>query len=92
MVLGVGAAIVLLITAIAALVFFLSGDTSGLHLLANLVGIALLLAFGAVLATLGQTLRQGLASGRAQAHAQAHAQARAARLKQMQETLTAPHG
>jgi hypothetical protein len=80
-VLGVGAAIVLLITAIAALVFFLSGDTSGLHLLANLVGIALLVAFGAVLATLGQTLVQGLAYGRAQARAQA----RAARLRLVQE-------
>jgi hypothetical protein len=80
-VLGVGAAIVLLITAIAALVFFLSGDTSGLRLLATLVGIALLVAFGAVLATLGQMIVQGLAYGRAQAHGQA----RATRLRQVQE-------
>ena len=84
-VLGVGAAIVLLVAAITALVFFLSGQTTGLHVLANLVGIALLVAFGAILATLGQAIRQGLSSGRTQAHAQAHA----VRLHQTGEKLAA---
>jgi hypothetical protein len=84
-VLGVGAAMVLLVAAITALVFFLSGQTTGLHVLANLVGIALLVAFGAILATLGQAIRQGLSSGRTQAHAQAHAD----RLHQTGEKLAA---
>ena len=68
-VLGVGAAMVLLVAAVTAMVFFLSGQTTGLHVLANLVGIALLVAFGATVATLGQAIRQGLASGRTQARA-----------------------
>jgi len=82
----VGAAIVLLVAAITALVFFLSGQTTGLHVLANLVGIALLVAFGAIVATLGQAIRQGLSSGRTQARAQ---QAHAARLHQTGEKLAA---
>jgi hypothetical protein len=80
-VLGVGAAIVLLVAAITALVFFLSGQSTGLKVLTNLVGIALIVAFGAIVATLGQAIRQGLSSGRAQA--------RAARLHQKGEKLAA---
>src|SRR5215472_11698082 len=66
-VLGVGAAIVVLVAAITALVYFLSGDRSGLHILANLVGIALLIAVGVVLATLGQAVLQDLLYGRTHA-------------------------
>ena len=82
-VLGVGAAIVLLVAAITALVFFLSGQTTGLHVLANLVGIALLVAFGVTLATLGQAIREGLSYR----HVQARIQARAARLHPIEEKL-----
>lgn len=80
-VLGVGAAVVLLIAAITALASFFSGDTSGLHVLTNLARIALLVAFGTLLATLGQAILQGLVQGRAQA--------RATQLEQIQEKIAA---